>query len=215
MKLYGDPIALNVHRSQVFIAEKGLDVPLVPVDLLGGENLKTEYLSKSPRGTMPVLELDDGTYIEESLAINSYLEALHPDPALLGTTPLERATVIARDHWIEFDGVGGAAEVFRNSFDGLKGRANPGISGQVDQIPALVERGQKRYASFIDLFERRLAGQDYVAGNFFSTADITGVSAIQFAQFVGLQIPEGSANTVKWMERCLARPSFAVRKMLG
>src|SRR6478672_7108666 len=93
MRLYDLKTGTNTRRVRIFLAEKGLKLPTVEVDMLKGENKDPEYLSKNPMGTMPLLELDDGTQLAESVAICRYVEELHPDPPLFGTTPIKRALI--------------------------------------------------------------------------------------------------------------------------
>src|SRR5260370_35969733 len=93
MKLYDLKTGTNTRRVRIFLAEKGVKMPTVEVDMMKGENKSPDYLSKNPMGTMPLLELDDGTKIAESVAICRYMEELHPDPPLFGTTPIERALI--------------------------------------------------------------------------------------------------------------------------
>jgi glutathione S-transferase len=93
MKLYDLRTGTNTRRVRIFLAEKGVKLPIVEVDMMKGENKSPDYLAKNPMGTMPLLELDDGTQLAESVAICRYIEELHPEPPLFGATPIERALI--------------------------------------------------------------------------------------------------------------------------
>ena len=113
MKLYESP-SPNARRVQVFMAEKGIDCERVPVDIRAGENISAEYLAKNPGGRVPMLELDDGTFLSESVAICRYLEGLHPEPNLFGTTPLESALIEMWQRRVELNFMAEVAGAFRN-----------------------------------------------------------------------------------------------------
>ncbi len=208
MKLYDCQMAPNPRRVRIFIKEKGLDIPMEEVSILDGANLKPEYLAINPRGLLPTLELDDGTIIDEAPAICAYLEAQHPDPPLLGTTPLEKAQIISWERHMQFDGMNAVSEFFRNSMPPMAGRAVAGRSGD-PQIEALVERGKRGIGVFYDRLEKRLAESKFVGGERFSMADITALCVVDFAGFAGFAIPEANANTRRWHESVSSRPSAA------
>jgi glutathione S-transferase len=124
---------------------------------------------------VPVLELDDGATISEAIAICHYLEAVHPEPALMGHTPAEKAEILMWEHRCEIDGFLAVQEAFRNSTPGLQERAVTGRE-EMAQIPALAERGRSRVLSFFRLLEERLAQSPYLGGPSYSIADITAWS---------------------------------------
>jgi glutathione S-transferase len=206
MKLYDCAMAPNPRRVRFFLAEKGIDVERVEIDLLAGENIQPPYLDINPAGLVPVLELDDGTRLCESPAICRYLESLYPQPNLMGANPLETAHVEAWERFAEISGMQAVVEIFRNSFEGMKTRGMPGPV-LVDAIPALVERGKARLAGFYDQLEQRLASSAYLAGDRFTFADITACCAVDFAAFLKLAPPEGNANTRRWHAAVSARPA--------
>lgn len=199
-------MAPNPRRVRIFIAEKGLEIPTVEVSIMEGANLAPEFLAVNPRGVLATLELDDGTVIDEAPAICSYLEAEHPNPPLMGTTPVERAQILSWDRHMELDGMASVGEFFRNGAPQMAGRALPGRSGDA-QIPALIERGKRNVGIFYDRLEARLAASAFVGGKSFSLADITGLCVVDFATFAGMPIPEGNDHTKRWHESVSSRPS--------
>ena len=126
MKFYDCATAPSPRRVRIFLAEKGITVPVVQVNLREGEHLQPAFRKINPEATVPALELDDGTVINDAIAICAYFEELHPEPPLIGRTPQERAVTIAWNRRIERDGFYAAMEAFRNATPGLKGRAIPG-----------------------------------------------------------------------------------------
>lgn len=208
MKLYDCTPAPSPRRVRIFLAEKGMNVELVQVDLGSGEHLRAPFSTLNPLCEVPVLELEDGTVITEVGAICRYLEELQPEPALLGRTPVERAQVAMWDHRMEIDGFLAVAEVFRNHSKGFAGRA---LSGPVSfsQIPELAERGRVRVGLFFKMLEERLAQSPFVAGDNFSMADITALACIDFAAWSKLQIPDDFTHLKAWYKKIAARPSMA------
>jgi glutathione S-transferase len=208
MKLYDCRMAPNPRRARIFIAEKGLEIPKQEVNIMKGENLGEAYLKINPWGTLPSLELDDGTVISEAPCIFGYLESMHPEPNLLGSDPKEAAAIQAWERFSEMSGMQSFGEFFRNQTQALADRAIPGYSG-VPLIPELVERGRKRAAYFHDQIEKRFGEFEYLAGDRFTAADITALCAVDFGNAVGLGIPEGNENTKRWYKAVSARPSAA------
>jgi len=208
VKFYDCQMAPNPRRVRIFIREKGLEIPTEEVNILEGANLQPGYLAVNPRGLVPSLALDDGTVIDEAPAICTYLEALHPDPPLLGTDPVEKATILSWERHMELDGMNAAGEFFRNSMPTMADRGLPGRSGDA-QIAGLVERGKRSVGIFYDRLEKRLAESAFVGGKDFSMADITGLCVVDFATFAGMPIPEGYEHTKRWHHTVSARPSAA------
>lgn len=209
MKFYDCASAPSPRRVRMFLAEKGIELPVVQVDLRAGEQLGDAFRAKNPRCTVPVLELDDGTCLAETVAICDYLESVFPQPPLMGRTSKERALVLQWNRWIEELGFDAVAEVFRNSAPGFRQRALPGPEN-FEQIPALAERGRKRLAVFHELLERRLAAVAFVAGDAFSMADLSAFTTLEFAQRVRLALPERCGAIRAWHARIAARPSSAL-----
>jgi glutathione S-transferase len=211
MKLYDCKMAPNPRRVRIFIAEKGLQIPAVEVSIVDGENLKPEYLKVNPRGLLPVLELDDGTRLDETQAICRYLEETHPEPNLMGRTTLERAQIESWQRHMEFDGMTAVSEVVRNSIPAFSSRGLPGVTQPVAAIPALVERGTQSVKRFYDRLEQRLKESEYVGGNRFSIADITALCVVDVAKNrINLPIPADNNQTQRWYEAVSARTSAKV-----
>src|ERR1043166_2026421 len=172
MKFYDCVTAPSPRRVRIFLAEKGLTLPTVQVDLRNGEQFSAAFRAINPDCTVPALALDDGTAIASAITVCGYLEELHPEPALIGATPQERAVVTALNRQIERDGFFAAMDAFRNVAKGLKGRALPGPH-DYEQIPELAQRGRLRVEHFFRDMDGRLADRDYVAGSRFTIADIS------------------------------------------
>jgi len=208
MKLYDCTVAPNPRRVRIFLAEKGIEIEKVEVDIVSGQNLEPAYLAVNPRGLLPTLELDDGTRIDETVAICRYFEELHPDPSLMGTDALGKAEVESWQRHVEMDGMFPMAEAFRNAAPQFQTRAVPGTSGTA-VIPELVERGRQGAARFYDRLEQRLTDSQFVGGDAFSIADISAVCTVDFGGWVKLGIPEGNAATQRWYDQVSSRPSMS------
>jgi glutathione S-transferase len=199
--------ATNPRRVRIFLAEKGIDVPMVDIDILAGENRSEAYLNVNPRGTLPALVLDDGTMIDESIAICRYFEVLQPDPPLFGRDALGQARVEQWQRRIEFDGMSNIAAIFRNTAPQWKTRAAPGSAPDTGQIPELAERGRALLPGFFRMVDEQLADNEFVAGDHVSVADITLYCTTGFARWVDVTIPEDCSNLQRWNAAFKARPS--------
>jgi len=206
MKLYDADFAPSPRRVRIFLAEKGIEVPTVKVDLRNREQLDEQFRKVNPWCTVPALELDDGTRLSEIPAICLYFEQLHPEPPLMGTDAKDRALVLMWDRHMEQDGGAAAAEAFRNSHPAFKDRALTGPH-DVAQIPELAERGRKRYGWFLESLDRRLARSEFVAGGRYTLADITALATIDFARAVKTGDIDGHANVQRWYDKVSSRPS--------
>jgi glutathione S-transferase len=205
MRLFDYNRAPNPRRVRVFVAEKGLEIPLIKVDLMRMQQLSPEFRQINPGATLPVLETDDGSYISESIAICHYLEDLYPEPPLLGQSPLEKARVLMWNNVAE-QGMDAAAEVLRNISPGFRGHALPGPVA-IEQIPQLVQRGQIRVAQFFDRIEAQLQNNAYLAGENFSFADITLMATTEFADWVETHAYDTRPALKRWYEEVTQRPS--------
>ncbi|MEH6402847.1 MAG: glutathione S-transferase family protein [Sneathiella sp.] len=206
MKLYDLAGPPSPRRIRIYLAEKGIELEIVPVNIREGEQLTPEFLAINGRATIPALEMDNGVVISEGDAILRYLEEKFPENPLFGETPEERAVVNNWLHIAEVDGFLAVAEAVRNSAPRLAGRA---ITGQhnVEQIPALAERGIARIGYFFDELDQRLEGQKFVAGDKFTVADIATMVAVDFAGMAKQSIPEHCKNLARWHGDVSARPS--------
>jgi len=206
--LYDCTPAPNPRRARIFLAEKGIEVEKRQVDLAAGAQLRPEFMAINPFGTVPVLELDDGTRLHDNASIARYLEETCPEPPLLGTTPIEKAQIAEWNARVEYEGFLGIAEAFRNRAKGFKGRALTG-KRPYEQIPALAERGLARAEDFFVLLDERLKESRYVGGARFSVADISAVVAVDFAGRLKLEIGTDQAALRRWHDEVAARPSYS------
>jgi glutathione S-transferase len=206
MKFYDCAIAPSPRRVRIFLAEKGITLPTIQVDLRKGEQFGEAFRAVNPDCTVPVLELDDGRRISDSLAVCVYLEQSKPEPPLMGVDAADRAIVAEWQRRAERDGFLAVAEAFRNSTPAFKTRALPGPDDYA-QIPALVERGRARAQKFFKLMDARLADREFVAGERYSIADITTLVAVDFAGWIKLTIPDDCPHLRRWHAAVAARPS--------
>jgi glutathione S-transferase len=209
LKLYQSNVSPNSRRVRIYLAEKGICASTIPVDLSAREQFSDAYAAINSRRVIPTLVLGDGTAIGEVPAIWRYLEETYPDRPLFGNTPREKALATMWERRVELEGFNPTMEAVRNKAERLKGRA---IAGPHDyeQIPALVERGKQRVKDFYADFNTRLLEVPFVAGHYFSVADITGVVTVDFAaKALGLPIPEDHEAVKRWYELVSARPSIA------
>ena len=209
LKLYEAKGSPNSRRVRIFLAEKGICVTMIPVDLGEKEQFSDAYIKINPRRVVPALMLDDGTAIGEVPAILRFLEETHRDKPLLGTTSKDKALVTMWERRMELEGFAAVMETVRNNAPGLKGRAVAGAH-DYEQIPALVERGRQRIANFYADLEERLTNVGFVAGDNFTVADITAIVTVDFAtKALNLPIPEANAASRRWYDLVAARPSMA------
>jgi glutathione S-transferase len=209
MIFYDCSTAPNPRRARMFIAEKGLAPEVRDISMTRGEQLSPAYLKINPMGTIPALVTDDGEVLTENAGIAAYLEALVPEPPLLGRTPVEKGQVARWNAIAEQQGGQPIAEAFRNGHPAMKDRALPGPHNHA-QIPELAARGRVRTADFFDLLEERLTGRAYLATDTFSMADITCFVMVDFARVIRMRIPETHSATRAWFDRVAARPSAAL-----
>jgi len=200
MKFYNS-IGPNPRAVRFFLAEKGIKIPVVEVDLMKGENRKGPYLEKNPAGQMPCLELDDGTTISEITAICEYLEDTHPSPALIGSTPKEKAETRMWTRRVDLNIVEPLANAFRYA---------EGLQLFKDRIPTIPEAaaGLKRIAQDRTLWlDKLIAGRKFLCGDRFTYADIHLFSFLDFGTQMGQPINPQAKNVLALVERVKARPS--------
>jgi glutathione S-transferase len=206
MKFYDFQMAPNPRRTRIFMAEKGLEIETVQIDMMKREQLSDEYRKINPRCTIPSLMLDDGSVLTENTAIASYLEELQPEPPLMGRNSVERALVVQWNAIVESGGISALAEAFRNSNPAFEGRATTGPQNY-DQIPELAKRGRARAEAFFKDFDAHLDGREYVATGDFTFADITALVAVDFARMARVEISEELRNLQAWYAKISTRPS--------
>ena len=208
IRLYQSASSPNSRRVRIFLAEKGLSIPLVAVDLGKGEQHSEAYRAINPRRVVPTLVLEDGTAIGEVPAIMRYFDEAFPEKPLLGATPKDKGLIAMWERRAELEGFAAVMEGMRNKLAGLKGRA---IAGPHDyeQIPALVERSVHRAKNFFEDFNARLEQVPFVAGERYSAADITTLVTLDFAKALELTVPPQDAALKSWYEIVSGRPSAA------
>ena len=207
MKLYDFALAPNPRRVRMFLAEKGLDVPSVQVNTREREQFSEAFKKVSPRSIVPVLELDDGSCIAESVAICRYFEEIQPEPPLFGRDAKEKALVEMWNRHAETDCYGATAEAARNSLPMFADRGLPGLPSGVPQLPLLAERGMQTLNRFMTHLDGHLANNAFVAGDGFSIADITVFVTIEFGKRVDYSLPEALTHVKRWHGEIAARPS--------
>ncbi len=200
MKIYDLAASPNARRVRIFLAEKGLDIPLVPVDMMAGENATPGYLAKNSLGKMPVLELDDGTCIAESIAICRYLEALHPEPPLFGTDPLDQARVEMWHRRMELEILLPIIAIFTHT--------HPMWKGRVTQVPEWADCCRGHVTQRMAWLDKEIAGRDYIAANAYTVADIAAQCGLLMGKAaLDLPIPKDLENLTAWWARVTSRPT--------
>jgi glutathione S-transferase len=201
MRLYCG-IGPNSYRVRIFMAEKDIDVPRVEVDLTKGEHKAPEFLKLNSLGQVPVLVLDDGTVITESVAICRYLEELHPEPPLFGSDAVARATVEMWNRRIELEVFGTIGDFALHTLEFFKDR--------VPQFPAFGEAQRRNAPRKWMWLEREMAdGRDFIAGDTFSVADITASVASWLGEAFKIERPASLPNVNRWLDRVHERPSWS------
>ena len=206
MKFYDCAVAPSPRRVRIYIAEKGLRIETVNVDLAKGEQMGEAYRAVNPNCTVPALELDDGSHLLFTAGICSYLEALYPEPPLMGTTPEEKGRIADARWYIEMNGMMAVAEALRNSTPRMRGRALPGPH-DYEQIQALAERGKERIKNFLDEVDAMIGDKPFVAGDSYSIADIDLLVMVDFSGWLKMKLPEDAANAQRWYASVSSRPS--------
>jgi len=199
MKLYEFPGAPNPKKVRVYLKEKGIEVPSATVNIIAGENRQPEFLKKNPMGGLPVLELDDGSYLPESLAIIEYFEELHPNPPMIGTTPVERARVRSIERLCELSVLGRIAGIFQNT--------SPLFAVRIKQSADAAESAKSALATNLKILDDKIGSHTFVAGDKPTIADCTLLAAMQFAEFAQVAIDPGCKNVHRWYESFKQRPS--------
>ena len=199
MILHDLAAGMSPRRVRIFLAEKGISIERREVDAAGGANSTPDFLRLNPLGKLPVLELDDGTSIAESLAICRYLEALNPDPPLMGRTPREVADIemwaLRMDHELSQM----IALSFVHSSDFYRGR--------IEQIPEVASWARGRALETMNWLNHELSGRRHIAGEDYTIADIVAQSAFVLGKAVGLRIPPDMTNLSRWFAEVTARPT--------
>jgi glutathione S-transferase len=201
MKLHGNTTGSNCRRVTIYLAEKGLSIEIVTVDVAAGEHKTPQFLTKNPAGLIPVLELDDGSYIPESSAIVEYLEDIHPEPSLLGDTPQMRGKVRAVER-IASDLAIVAGAMLQHS--------HPRFAGHIKQVPAVAEVMRANASQQLSVLEKHIGEKPFLVSDRPTIADVTLFSFTQaFKVRMNTDLTEGYPYLSAWYERFEKRPSAA------
>lgn len=198
MKLYYSPIAPNPTRVRIYVGEKGIDdLEMELVSLIEGQQNSDLHRRRSPLGTLPVLELDDGSFLTESTAIIEYLEELHPDPPMIGTTPEERAKVRELDRLADI----GVLISFARTVHATKSPLGR------PPCPEVATDAIRRVPDVLAILDRRLEQHTFLGGDRPCIADCTLRAAYGFAEFGGIEVPSGFTQIGRWRKAMDERPS--------
>ncbi|HVS12650.1 MAG TPA: glutathione S-transferase [Thermoanaerobaculia bacterium] len=199
MKLHEAAAAPNCRRVRIFLAEKGVEVPIQPVDIVQAENRQPPFLAKNPLGGLPVLELDDGTCLAESVAICRYVEETWPEPPLMGVDAKDKAVVEMWNRRMELELALPIMNVFRHG--------HPFFAERIEQVPQWSEASRRQATKRMEWLDRELADREFVAGDRYTIADITALVGIDFGRVSKISIPEELADLSRWHEAVSSRPS--------
>lgn len=191
----------NPRTLRIYLLEKGLSLPMEDIDIIGGENRQADYLAKNPGGAMPTLQLDDGSYLAETIAICEYLEELHPTPPLLGSSAQERATTRM---WIRRTELN-IGEHMYHAFRYKEGYEL--FKKRVNCIPHAADDLKRKAQGGLLWLDGLIAGRDYIAGDRFSLADIPLFTVMDFMKDAGQPLDRNLRHVSAWFDRINSRPS--------
>ncbi|RDJ23101.1 glutathione S-transferase family protein [Bosea caraganae] len=202
MRLYDGGRSPNPRRVRIFFAEKGIALPeLIPVDIAKKEHLTPEFTRINPMRRLPVLELDDGTALAETIAICRYLESLHPEPALFGRDAKEQGQIEMWNRRVELGLFSSVMAVFRHS--------HPSMVELEHQVPEWADANRELIDDHLLLLDLQLAANPFLCGELMTVADITAGIAVDFMRPSRIPLPEDFANIRRWHGELAARPSWA------
>ncbi|WP_114391074.1 glutathione S-transferase family protein [Notoacmeibacter marinus] len=201
MKLFDGGMAPNPRRVRIYLAEKGIEVPLEPVDMGALEHTGERVAQRNALKRLPVLELDDGTILTETIAICRYFEEMNPEPPLFGTTALERAQVEMWQRQIELHFFYPVAQAFRHTHPAMKDWETP-------QIEEWGAANREKAMDYLRLLDEHLADREFLITDRFTVADITALVTAGFMKPARIAMPEDVPNVVRYVERMQARPSY-------
>ncbi|MGB0498134.1 MAG: glutathione S-transferase family protein [Rubricella sp.] len=201
IRLIDSPRAPNPRRVRMFIAEKGITLPTTDLDIMQGEHFREEYRGKAGTHHVPALELVGGTVLTETVAICRYLEALYPEPNLMGVDPLEQAVVEMWSRRMEFGLLLPVAQVLRHGNPAMEVLESP-------QVPEWAEVNRPRVQRGLEMLEVALAETPFIAGERFTIADITAIVSVEFMRTIRMSVPEEHVGTHAWMDGIRQRPGY-------
>lgn len=200
MKLYDGGRAPNPRRIRIFLAEKGLDIPLVSVDMAAMGHKSAEITALNPLQRLPILELDDGTILTESVAISRYFEELHPHPPLFGRGAAGKAQVEMWNRRVELYLLASITAAFRHTHPAM-------IEWEIPQVATWGEVNRPKAVGYMKIMDDQLAANEFIAGSDYSIADITLLVAMDFLKPAKIQIPEEFVHLKRWYSAMASRPS--------
>ena len=201
MKIIEDSRAPNPRRVRIFLAEKDIEIPFEHIEIMKGEHKTLEFAEKNPFQRVPILVLDSGTVIAESVAICRYFEELEPDPPLMGKEPLDKARVEMWNRRMELNLLAPIAQVFRHTHPAM-------AEMEVPQVLEWGEANRPRVTETLKVLDKELANRKFIAGERFSIADITAKVAVDFMKPARIERPHDLKNFTRWYEEVSARPSM-------
>ena len=201
MKIYETRIAPNPRRVRIFLAEKGIEVDYVEINLQKAEHHTPEFKQKNPFSLVPVLELDDGQHLAETVAICRYFEEVQPEPLLFGRDALEKAQVEMWNRRSEFYFFLPTGMCFQNTTEYFKGLK--------PQVPEWGELCRGRAAKYFDFLNNHFAENEYMAGDYYSIADITTLCALEFSKVNNLRVSPEQENLNRWLGQMKSRASYS------
>ena len=199
MIFYDGGGAPNPRRVRVFLSEKNIDIQIKSIDIMKGDHKKNDYKKISPLSQVPALELDDGSYITESIAICRYLEALNPEPKLFGSDPYEIANIEMWQRRLELLLMIPIASVFRHG--------HPAMAHLEDQVPEWSEANKPKVVKFLRWLDIQIAGKEFICSDRYTVADITAFICFEFAKWPKINIPDDCENLNKYYKSLSERPS--------
>ena len=199
MIFYDGGGAPNPRRVRVFLSEKNIEIQIKSIDIMKGDHKKNDYKKISPLSQVPALELDDGSYITESIAICRYLEALNPEPNLFGSDPYEIANIEMWQRRLELLLMIPIASVFRHG--------HPAMAHLEDQVPEWSEANKPKVVKFLRWLDIQIAGKEFICSDRYTVADITAFICFEFAKWPKINIPDDCENLRKYYKSLSERPS--------
>ena len=199
MKLYDNPRGQNPKRVRMFLAEKGVEIPLVNVDLMNYEQLSDDYLQVNSLGRVPVLELDDGTRLTESIGICRYLETIYPEPNLFGTDPVEVAEIEMWTRRLELEVNMHVTNMMRHS--------SPFFAKTMVQVPEMVEASKEMLGRRLAWLDDELGDREFIAGDRYTMADIVGWAGLLMIPILKYEVDPSLTNYLRWIETISTRPN--------
>lgn len=205
MKLYDDnDPAPNPRRVRIFMKEKGIDIPLVHTPIMKRAHKAPEHMARNPLGQIPVLELDDGAHLSESVAICRYLEDLHPQPNLFGRDARERAVIDMWTRRVELRVMMPLTQIWVHTHPFTAAVATHAFGQQFKDFG---NANRKVFTTACELFDRELDGRAFIAGDRYTIADIVAQTTFDFGRFINVDVPPELKRLTAWYERVSARPS--------